>query len=135
MEVSWRWCFAPVVLKNGKLLLGALQGEERVLNCLAHPPKIAIISDAICSQRCTGAKMDALAPSLHDEQNKTLRLSVCPKMDSFATCRGLVMLLVVEACFIRCVHEHDCRVAVCPCTGECACASAKNGELWGLVCI
>ncbi|KAJ4928464.1 hypothetical protein JOQ06_016256, partial [Pogonophryne albipinna] len=108
-------------------------GEERVLNCFAHPPKIAIISDAICSQRCTGAKMNALAPSLHDEQNKTLRLTVCPKMDSFAgsVCallnhRGLVMLLVVEACFIRCVHEHDCTVAVCPCTDECACASAKN---------
>lgn len=60
--------------------------------------QIAIISDAaVCLQRCTGAKMDALAAALLCwAKNKTLRLTVCLKMDSCATCRYVWGTLIIH---------------------------------------
>lgn len=63
-------------------------GDVRALNCLAQPRQIPITSDAICSQRCTGAKMEALAASLSlMSEIKCYAWQSLPKMKFFATRR------------------------------------------------
>lgn len=51
MEVSWRWCFAPVVLKNGKLLLGGPAGSAFLFVLFCHfltPSKSSLLTTYVC---------------------------------------------------------------------------------------
>ena len=81
---------------QGLILTFFSNGKVRVLNCLTQPLQITIASDAIA--RSTAQGQDGCISSVLsiDERNKTLRLTVCPKMDSFATCRYVWGKLIIH---------------------------------------